>query len=1062
MAPQIIRLPDGQTFTVTPVFAGLGFKSHELNTHHNAFPLGWTVVLNTETDCASDDDSAEESENGAALDGTKRHIHSFRKPTLQGDNLFISSIANPSNSEFKPAASPTRQIAMMLWITLYWYFHQPEPEPQMSAQAAEKTPQAGKPRGEWKINIKRDGVLRGRNLIPKLERMGLITSGRSAVGTSLDDNGDDWAHMFVSKRMFWQIPGRLFLFSLQPNKSGGAYDSVPGSPIGSRPNSPLPMEPSSPFHKTFQRHSPHSSLNRIDHDLPGGPTPTSMTTPPSFPIGPFYSSSHLPTYYPPPPLQYIFTNNIRHPTRPKPPRMGEVFYTRFVPSVNQYLSFRVASISPNPVPYLGPVGPTPPEQSHLSSMNDTSLLQMWMNKPRVSEFWGEYEDKFLTNALNQPNCFPVIGLWDGVPFGYFEVYWVKEDILGKHIGSDADDWDRGIHVFIGEEWARGRVPIWLTGLVHWCLTSDYRTMSVCLEPRVDNARFLQGLERTGFSREKQVSFPHKQSWLVRMRRKMCQPAERPKTNHNSLFIRQNYLRGQLGPAFQPPSKTCPRCKQSYTSIRNMCLPCLKLTAAENDRDSTDRKRDTFVEHCHDCNETTVHLGPHWCTTCWTLSKDTYPAYCEDCVVQIDVPTVVGDDKDSDIQAAIKTAKENDLTILAAGGTHGTFVTVDASTLYLDMTNFKTIELNKDNETVRVGGGVITGEVVKALAEEGYYTPVPNSDAVGFVGCILGGGNGVLSGLHGWMVDNVVSFRIITVDGTIVNVSSESQGEELELFNTLCGAGHGLGVITEVTVSIFPIAKLNMENDKIWTRTFIFPAAEIDIAIKTFLDLQHPSPEGFATMVFARNAHGAPIIVLGYTFFGPADKAEKDAAVLFQKAIASKVIVGATEYLPFVSLNAKNEVYNSHGGHKAIASCRLTKTTASALRTSFDLWCAATQDHPDASQTPLIISACNTSKSETFSNSSVEARDRPLNAFAPVLAKTEEGSKALTEDLDKIIGGLREADEGAEPRSFANNWRFETDIGEMFSEKVFERVRKVKGVWDERGLFWSPYFKNKSS
>ncbi|KAL4723602.1 hypothetical protein ACLX1H_009240 [Fusarium chlamydosporum] len=529
MAPQIIRLPDGQTFTVTPVFAGLGFKSHELNTHHNAFPVGWTVVLNTETDCASDDDDdsniegqdLEGSENGAALDGDekpKRHIHSFRKPTLRGDNLFISSIANPSSSEFKPAASPTRQIAMMLWITLYWYFHQPEPESQMSVQAAEKTPQAGKPRGEWTINIKRDGVLRGRNLIPKLERMGLIASGRSAVGTSLDDNGDDWANMFVSKRMFWQLPGRLFLFSLQPNKTGATYDSVPGSPIGSRPNSPLPMEPSSPFHKTFQRHSPHSSLNRIDYDLPGGPTPTSMATPPSFPISPFYSSSHLPTYYPPPPLQYIFTNNIRHPMRPKPPRMGEVFYTRFVPSVNQYLSFRVASISPNPVPYLGPVGPNPPEQPHLSTMNDASLIQMWMSKPRVSQFWGEYDEKFLTNGLNQPNSFPVIGLWDGVPFGYFEVYWVKEDILGQHIGSDAADWDRGVHVFIGEEWARGRVPIWLTGLVHWCLTSDYRTMSVCLEPRVDNARFLQGLERTGFSREKQVSFPHKQSWLVRMRR----------------------------------------------------------------------------------------------------------------------------------------------------------------------------------------------------------------------------------------------------------------------------------------------------------------------------------------------------------------------------------------------------------------------------------------------------------------------------------------------------------------------------------------------------------------
>ncbi|KAF4968972.1 hypothetical protein FZEAL_10314 [Fusarium zealandicum] len=509
MAPQIIRLPDGQTFTVTPVFAGLGFKSHELNTHHNAFPIGWTVVLNTETDepdpISEDRDTADEVDrqgtenggNGVALDGdgssaaarsVKRHIHSFGKPTLQGDNLFISSIANPSSSEFKPAASPTRQIAMMLWITLYWYFHQPEPAPQIPADAAKLTPQAAKPRGEWKINIKRDGVLRGRNLIPKLERMGLITSADSAVGTSLDDSSDGWSSMYVSRRMFWQLPGRLFLFSLQPNKTGGSYDSIPGSPIGSRPGSPIRGESSSPFHKTFPRHSPHSSFGRLENDLPGGPAPTSVMAAPSFPISPFYSSSHLPTYYPPPPLQYIFTNNIRHPMRPKPPRMGEVFYTRYVPSVGQYLSFRVASISPRPVPYFGPVGSNPPEQSHLSILSDTSLLQMWMAKPRVSEFWNDYGPQFLTNSLNQANSFPVIGMWDGVPFGYFEIYWVKEDILGQHLGSDAGDWDRGLHVLIGEEWARGRVPIWLTSLVHWCLTSDYRTMSVGLEPRIDNAR----------------------------------------------------------------------------------------------------------------------------------------------------------------------------------------------------------------------------------------------------------------------------------------------------------------------------------------------------------------------------------------------------------------------------------------------------------------------------------------------------------------------------------------------------------------------------------------------
>ncbi|EON95620.1 putative aerobactin siderophore biosynthesis protein iucb protein [Phaeoacremonium minimum UCRPA7] len=502
MGPSIIHLPDGQNFTVTPVFAGLFFKSHELSTHANAFPIGWTIVLHTEDEgedpqspdlvaVAVDGDGSPSSSPG--LKPTRKtHIHSFSKPTLQNDNLFISSISNPSSNEFKPATSPTRQIAMMLWITLYWYFHQPAPSTMLPpTESSSLTPQNGKPRGEWRINIKRDGVLRGKNLIPKLERMGLITTLDSAVGTSLGDKEDGWTQMYVSRQMFWQTPGRLFLFTLQPNPKTGSY---PGSPASSRPGSPMLNE--SPHAHSHHSSTPQSSQIQLGSDLPGAPPPQTLITVPSFPIGPFFSTSHLPTYYPPPPLQYTITNGIRHPVRPKPPRMGEVFYTRFVPSVGQYLSFRVASASPNPVPYLGPVGPKPPTNMHLSTLNDTGLLQMWLSNPRVSKFWGSYVPTFLTSALSSRHSFPAIGMWDGVPFGYFEIYWAKEDILGTYVGSEVTDWDRGVHVFIGEEWARGRVQSWLTSLVHWILTTDYRTMTVCMEPRVDNARwvFLQAYD----------------------------------------------------------------------------------------------------------------------------------------------------------------------------------------------------------------------------------------------------------------------------------------------------------------------------------------------------------------------------------------------------------------------------------------------------------------------------------------------------------------------------------------------------------------------------------------
>ncbi|RDW65014.1 hypothetical protein BP6252_10665 [Coleophoma cylindrospora] len=471
----------------------------------------------------------------------KRHFHPFRKPTLQSDSLFLSSISNPSSSDFKPPTSPTRQIAMMLWTTLYWYFHQPEPSPYLLSEASKNTPDQGKPRGEWRLNIKREGVFRGRNLLQKLERMGLIASEDSTAGLSFDESSPEgWSEMFTSRRSFWQIPPNLFLFSLSPNSVGG----YPGSPYGSRPSSPVGgSEPS-------RTQSPH----RREQSEHGGALSPGLW---SGAAGPFSSGSHLPTYFPPPPLQYTMTNGQRHPMRPKPPRQGQTFYTRFVPSTGQYLSFRTASLSPLPVPYTGPTsngssGGHRASQSlsvpaHLAAtsltdapneavdavdtmkMSDLQLLNKWMNSPRVAKFWGcagpqEVQTEFLTGNLKSKNSFPVIGLWDGKPFGYFEIYWVKEDILGRHLGNDAGDFDRGVHVLVGEEQFRGkhRVMAWITSLAHAAFLSDYRTNNVVLEPRVDNERFISLLADAGFQKEREVTFPHKQSAFVKLRRENFQ------------------------------------------------------------------------------------------------------------------------------------------------------------------------------------------------------------------------------------------------------------------------------------------------------------------------------------------------------------------------------------------------------------------------------------------------------------------------------------------------------------------------------------------------------------
>lgn len=569
MAPSIVHVPNGQTLTVTPVFGGIQFKANDLNTHQNVFPPGWTIIINSED---YEEDHAPKASSAAHTvqdpdfapkdplppQPRRLHTHRFRRPTLRNDHIFISAISNPPSTEFRPPTSPTRQIAMMLWATLWWYFHQPAPSPYLATPTCEKTPELGKPKGEWRININREGIFKSKHLLPKLERMGLITSEDSTVGTDPEDGvsntAEGWSHMFVSQRTFWQLDARIYLFTLSPTQASSPFPSV--SPAGSRPASPNRGNTSNiASNMAFRNEDSTPSLQAA---TAMAPHLSRHNTPP----GPFHSGSHLPTFYPPPPPQYTFTNGTRHPVRSKPPRQGEMFYARYVPSLGQYLSFRVASLSPHPVILRGPTSATAPDamlspgvreslrrgpgnatppsfsdsvvptfkglkvdDTEASNLSDVELLHKWMNDERVSYSWGEqgpqsHQEDFLKHCLTSKHSFPVIGSFDNKPFGFFEIYWVKEDRLYPHLGGQVDDWDRGLHCLVGEQEFRGphRVKVWLSALVHYCWLADLRTNVVMMEPRVDNEKLKKYCEEVGFYKEREVALPHKQSNLMKIRR----------------------------------------------------------------------------------------------------------------------------------------------------------------------------------------------------------------------------------------------------------------------------------------------------------------------------------------------------------------------------------------------------------------------------------------------------------------------------------------------------------------------------------------------------------------
>ena len=146
------------------------------------------------------------------------------------------------------------------------------------------------------------------------------------------------------------------------------------------------------------------------------------------------------------PQQMIISAGKRHPVRAPKPR-GEV-YRRYDARLGAWISLRTVEVDV-----------------------DLARFNRWQNSTRVASFWQEtgsleQHREYLDKLAADPHTLTLIGCFDDEPFAYFEAYWAKEDRIAPFY--DAADYDRGIHMLVGEEHHRGphKVASWLSALVH--------------------------------------------------------------------------------------------------------------------------------------------------------------------------------------------------------------------------------------------------------------------------------------------------------------------------------------------------------------------------------------------------------------------------------------------------------------------------------------------------------------------------------------------------------------------------------------------------------------------
>ncbi|MEV8552935.1 GNAT family N-acetyltransferase [Streptomyces glaucescens] len=151
---------------------------------------------------------------------------------------------------------------------------------------------------------------------------------------------------------------------------------------------------------------------------------------------------------------------------------------------------------------------------------DLPLISAWMNDPAVAAYWHLAGPPVVT-ALHLRaqlsaggRSVPCLGVLDGTPIGYWEIYRADLDPLARHY--PARPHDTGIHLLIGRAADRGRGlgSALLEAITRLILDRRPAGTRVIAEPDIRNAPSVSAFLRAGFHVLGEVDLPGKRAALM--------------------------------------------------------------------------------------------------------------------------------------------------------------------------------------------------------------------------------------------------------------------------------------------------------------------------------------------------------------------------------------------------------------------------------------------------------------------------------------------------------------------------------------------------------------------
>ena len=208
-------------------------------------------------------------------------------------------------------------------------------------------------------------------------------------------------------------------------------------------------------------------------------------------------------------------------------------------------------------------------------------------------------------------------------------------------------------------------------------------------------------------------------------------------------------------------------------------------------------------------------------------------------------------------------------------------------------------------------------------------PTGGCSCIGTLGAYLGGGYGLLAGLHGLGIDNLLSLNMVLPDGSARTVTPK----DTDLWWAVRGAGPNFGTVTSAVVKSYPVAPA---QQMAFQGPLFFAPEKIE-ALVSAIDKLNVTPKMALLMYYVTSGPPAftPTVFVNVFYYGSAAEGKE----AFRSIFAVGPVQDLTAMVRYDHWNDGAAGFCTKGGRKPSYGAAHTRMVPATWRAVWDAYVA---------------------------------------------------------------------------------------------------------------------------